>query len=173
MNGPVARLDCRPRAASRRTRGRRAGQSTQGTRGYGAHLDGYAAGLPGHPDPLGRLYTLFFAAAIILPFVLALVLTLVLGPAMRLLNRRLRIPNMVAALMLIVVLFSVIGVLGFAVSVPASGWIARAPQSLPALLERLSFLWEPIRLVQHGVQQGQNLMTQSGESGQQQTGGSG
>jgi predicted PurR-regulated permease PerM len=121
---------------------------------------------------LAVLYTLFFAAAIILPFVLALVLTLVLGPAMRLLNRRLRIPNMVAALMLIVVLFSVIGALGFAVSVPASGWIAKAPQSLPALLEKLSFLREPIRLVQHGVQQVQNLMTQSGESGQQQTGGS-
>jgi predicted PurR-regulated permease PerM len=121
---------------------------------------------------LAVLYTLFFAAAIILPFVLALVLALVLGPAMRLLNRRLRIPNMVAALMLIVVLFSMIGALGFAVSVPASGWIAKAPQSLPALLEKLSFLREPIRLVQHGVQQVQNLMTQSGESEQQQTGGS-
>ena len=121
---------------------------------------------------LAVLYTLFFAAAIILPFVLALVLTLVLGPAMRLLNRQLRIPNMVAALMLIVVLFSVIGALGFAVSVPASSWIAKAPQSLPVLLEKLSFLREPIRLVQHGVQQVQNLMTQSGESGEQQTGGS-
>jgi predicted PurR-regulated permease PerM len=107
---------------------------------------------------LAVLYTLFFAAAIILPFVLALVLALVLGPAMRLLNRRLRIPNMVAALMLIVVLFSMIGALGFAVSVPASGWIAKAPQSLPALLEKLSFLREPIRLVQHGVQQVQNLI---------------
>ena len=37
---------------------------------------------------LSILYTLYFAAGIILPFVLALVLTMVLGPAMRLMNRK-------------------------------------------------------------------------------------
>jgi predicted PurR-regulated permease PerM len=109
------------------------------------------------------LYTLFFAAAIILPFVLALVLALVLGPAMRLLNRRLRIPRMIAALLLIVALFSVVGAMGYALSVPASGWIAKAPQSLPALVDKLRFLERPIQLMQHGVQQLQNLMSQSGD----------
>jgi predicted PurR-regulated permease PerM len=112
---------------------------------------------------LAVLYTLFFAAAIILPFVLALVLALVLGPAMRLLNRRLRIPRMIAALLLIVALFSVVGAMGYALSVPASGWIAKAPQSLPALADKLRFLEQPVRLVQHGVQQLQNLMSQSGD----------
>ena len=53
---------------------------------------------------LAILYTLYFAAGIILPFVLALVLTMVLGPAMRLMNRRLRIPKMIAALLLIIAL---------------------------------------------------------------------
>jgi predicted PurR-regulated permease PerM len=122
---------------------------------------------------LAVLYTLYFAAAIILPFVLALVLALVLGPAMRVLNDRLRIPKMVAALMLILVLFGVIGATGFAISVPASGWISKAPQSVPALLEKLSFLREPIRLVQHGIKQVQNLMGQGGDSEQERTGGSG
>jgi predicted PurR-regulated permease PerM len=112
---------------------------------------------------LAVLYTLFFAAAIILPFVLALVLALVLGPAMRLLNRRLRIPRMIAALLLIVALFSVVGGMGYALSVPASGWIAKAPQSLPALVDKLRFLERPIQLMQHGVQQLQNLMSQSGD----------
>jgi predicted PurR-regulated permease PerM len=112
---------------------------------------------------LAVLYTLFFAAAIILPFVLALVLALVLGPAMRLLNRRLRIPRMIAALLLIVALFSVVGAMGYALSVPASGWIAKAPQSLPALVDKLRFLERPIQLMQHGVQQLQNLMSQSGD----------
>jgi predicted PurR-regulated permease PerM len=121
---------------------------------------------------LAVLYTLFFAADIILPFVLALVLALVLGPAMRVLNRRLRIPKMLAALMLIIALFSAVGAVGFAISVPASGWIAKAPQSLPTLLEKLSFLREPIRLVQHGVKQVQDLMSQSGESGQSGNAGS-
>ena len=112
---------------------------------------------------LAVLYTLFFAAAIILPFVLAMVLALVLGPAMRLLNRRLRIPRMIAALLLIVALFSVVGAMGYALSVPASGWIAKAPQSLPALVDKLRFLEKPIRLMQHGVQQLQDLMSQSGD----------
>ena len=49
---------------------------------------------------LAILYTLYFAAGIILPFVLALVLAMVLGPAMRFINRRLHIPRMVAALLL-------------------------------------------------------------------------
>ena len=79
---------------------------------------------------------------------------------------------MLAALMLIIALFSAVGAVGFAISVPASGWIAKAPQSLPTLLEKLSFLREPIRLVQHGVKQVQDLMSQSGESGQSGNAGS-
>ena len=66
---------------------------------------------------LAILYTLYFAAGIILPFVLALVLAMVLGPAMRLINRRLHIPRIVAALLLIIALFSVVGALDYALSV--------------------------------------------------------
>ena len=106
---------------------------------------------------LAVLYTLYFAAAIILPFVLALVLALVLEPAMRLLNRRLHIPRMIAALLLIIALFSVVGAMGYALSVPASGWIAKAPQSLPVLADKLRFLERPIQLMEHGVRQLQNF----------------
>ena len=42
---------------------------------------------------LAIVYTLYFGAGIILPFVLALVLAMVLGPAMRVMNRRLHIPR--------------------------------------------------------------------------------
>ena len=110
---------------------------------------------------LAILYTLYFAAGIILPFVLALVLTMVLGPAMRLMNRRLHIPRMIAALLLIIALFSVVGASSYALSVPASAWIAKAPQSLPALMDKLSFLRRPIQLMEQGVQQLQNAMSQS------------
>ena len=92
---------------------------------------------------LAIVYTLYFGAGIILPFVLALVLATVLGPAMRLMNRRLHIPRMIAALLLIIALFSVVGALGYALSVPASAWIAKAPQSLPPLMDKLSFLRRP------------------------------
>ena len=113
---------------------------------------------------LAILYTLYFAAGIILPFVLALVLAMVLGPAMRFINRRLHIPRMVAALLLIIGLFSVVGVLGYALSVPASAWIAKAPQSLPALMDKLSFLRRPVQLVEQGVQQLQSAMSQTEEA---------
>ncbi|MGD0434214.1 MAG: AI-2E family transporter [Acetobacteraceae bacterium] len=112
---------------------------------------------------LAVFYTLFFAAQIILSFVLALVLTLVLGPAMRLMHRRLHIPRMVAALLLIIAFFSVVGALGYAISVPASDWVAKAPQSLPALIDKLRFLQKPIQLMEHGVQQLQNLMSDDGQ----------
>jgi predicted PurR-regulated permease PerM len=113
---------------------------------------------------LAILYTLYFAAGIILPFVLALVLAMVLGPAMRFINRRLHIPRMVAALLLIIGLFSVVGALGYALSVPASAWIAKAPQSLPALMDKLSFLRRPVQLVEQGVQQLQSAMSQTEEA---------
>ena len=79
-------------------------------------------------------------------------------------NRRLHIPRMIGALLLIVALFSVVGALGYALSVPASAWIAKAPQSLPALMDKLSFLRKPIQLMDQGLQQLQNAMSQSGEA---------
>src|SRR5262249_17512326 len=42
---------------------------------------------------LAIVYSLYFGAAIILPFVLALGLAMVVGPAMRVMNRRLHIPR--------------------------------------------------------------------------------
>jgi predicted PurR-regulated permease PerM len=113
---------------------------------------------------LAVLYTLYFAADIILPFVLALVLSLLLSPAMRFLSGRLRLPRMLAAVLLIATLFSAIGGVGVAIEVPASGWIARAPQSLPELQKKLVFLKRPIDMFERGLQQLQALMQQSGHA---------
>jgi predicted PurR-regulated permease PerM len=109
---------------------------------------------------LGVIYTLYFAASLIEPLVLALVLALLLGPPVEFLNRRLKIPRMLASLFAILLLFSVIGGIGYAISVPASGWIARAPQSLPTLEEKLSFLRQPIAMVQGGMAQMDRLLHQ-------------
>jgi predicted PurR-regulated permease PerM len=111
---------------------------------------------------LAILYTLFFAAQIVLSFVMAIVLAMVLAPAMRLLSGRLRIPRLIAALLLIISLFSIVGALGYAVSVPASDWVAKAPESLPALMDKLRFLQKPVQLIEHGIQQLQNFMSEDG-----------
>ena len=111
---------------------------------------------------LAVLYTLYFAASIILPFVLAIVLFLLLSPVMRVLTKRAHLPRTLGALLLILLVFAAIGGVGAAISVPASGWIAKAPESLPTLEKKLSFLKEPIHLVRNGVQQLSGLMQQGG-----------
>jgi len=117
---------------------------------------------------LAVLYTLYFAAEIILPLLFALVLNLLLQPPKRLLHNRLRIPTALTALLLIAVLFFVIAGIVTLISVPASGWIARAPESLPKLQQRLGFLSEPIDFVRHGMDQLQHLMERAPTEGQQQ-----
>jgi predicted PurR-regulated permease PerM len=102
---------------------------------------------------LAVLYTLYLAAAIVLPFVLAIVLFLLLSPVMRVLCKRLRFPRPLSALLVILLLFAVVAGLGAAVSVPASGWIARAPESLPMLEKKLGFLSQPIAFVQNGMEE--------------------
>jgi predicted PurR-regulated permease PerM len=109
---------------------------------------------------LAAFYTLYFASDIVVPFLLAIVLNLLLQPARRFFSDRLRLPSTLAALVLIVALFGVIGGIGAAISVPASGWIARAPQSLPTLQEKLSVLRRPIQYVQDGMQKLDELMRQ-------------
>ena len=112
---------------------------------------------------LAVFYTLYLASAIVLPFVLAIVLFLLLSPLMRLLCKRVRLPRMLAALLLILLLFMIIAGLGAAVSVPASGWIARAPESLPMLEKKLGFLTGPINFVQHGMEQINKMMQSRSE----------
>ncbi len=116
---------------------------------------------------LAVMYTLYFAASIILPFVMALVLGLLLGPPVAFLNARLKIPRMLSALVAILLLFSLIGGIGYAISVPATGWIAKAPQSLPTLEAKLSFLRRPIAMVQGGMAQMDRLMQQGQHLGQE------
>ena len=81
---------------------------------------------------------------------------------MRFLNGRLRVPKPLAALLLILVLFGIVGAIGAAISVPATGWISKAPQSLPALQAKLAFLQAPIQAAQDGMKKLQALMDQTG-----------
>ncbi len=110
---------------------------------------------------LATFYTLYFTSDLVLPFVLAGVLNLLLSSPMRFLHNRLRIPKPIAALLLILVLFGVVGGIGAAISVPAAGWISKAPQSLPALQEKLAFLHGPIRAVQDAMKKLQALMDET------------
>jgi predicted PurR-regulated permease PerM len=111
---------------------------------------------------LALVYTLYFAAAVILPFVLALVLTALLSPALVFMNRRLRVPRVIAALCLIFVVLGVVWAVGYLVIVPASNWIAKVPQSLPTLIEKLSFLQQPVQFIGQGLKAFQDAVPGDG-----------
>ena len=114
---------------------------------------------------LAVFYTLYAAAEFVLPLTLAIVLNLLLSPAMRFLTSRLRFPRLLAALLLIVVLFGVLAMLMFAISFPASEWIKRAPEAWPEIQKKVSVLAGPIDTVRHAMTQLKQFTEQGGGGG--------
>ncbi|GBD57590.1 AI-2E family transporter [Gluconobacter wancherniae] len=98
---------------------------------------------------LAVFYSLYFTSAIILPFVFALVLNLLMITPMRLLHHKLRLPRHLAAFLLIVVMFGIVGGIATTISVPAAAWLSKASQTLPALQSKLAVLHAPIDAVQN------------------------
>lgn len=111
--------------------------------------------LPSDPKTfyLGGLFciafftVLYVAAEIIWPFVLAFVLSLLLKPADRFLER-LRVPRLLSALILVLAVLTVVVGLGTAISGPATTWAVKLPDATPKLVERLRFFEVPITALQ-------------------------
>jgi predicted PurR-regulated permease PerM len=101
---------------------------------------------------LALLGTAYVASEIVLPLIFAIILNLLLQPALRILER-FHVPRMLAALLLILALFGTIVGLGTAISGPAGTWAAKLPEGIPRLQERLSFMREPINTLQQFLQQ--------------------
>jgi predicted PurR-regulated permease PerM len=97
---------------------------------------------------LAFLAALYAARDIVLPVVLAFVLALLLQPPVRMLDR-LRLPRVLSAFLLIVVLLGTVVAFGTALSGPAASWAEKLPQGIPRLQEHLSFLRAPIDAVRN------------------------
>jgi predicted PurR-regulated permease PerM len=110
---------------------------------------------------LALLAALYAGREIVLPIVLAIILDLLLQPAVRLLER-LHVPRMLGALLVIAVLFGTIVAFVTGMSGPASSWAAKLPEGVPRLQEHLSFLRAPIEAVRQFWQQAQGYV--SGDS---------
>jgi predicted PurR-regulated permease PerM len=105
---------------------------------------------------LATLAAFYAAAEIMLPSVLAFVLSLVFQPVLRALER-VCLPRVVASLVIVLLLVSLFVVLGLLLSAPLAGWIAQLPDTLPRLQARLHFLNAPMLSLQHAVEQFRNL----------------
>ncbi|MGC1481742.1 MAG: AI-2E family transporter [Chthoniobacterales bacterium] len=102
---------------------------------------------------LGVFYTLYFARALILPLILATLLSLLLAPAVRFLRSALRIPTALGAG---VVLMTLVGVLALAVVFaiqPASDWVQAIPSRIPDLKSQFEALRGPFAQIAEASEQ--------------------
>lgn len=100
----------------------------------------------------GVLAALYVASSIVLPVVLALVLNLLLQPAVRLLGR-LHLPRAVGALLTVFLVIGALVGLVAALSVPATTWAERLPEGIPRLEAHLRVISAPIQALQKVIQQ--------------------
>jgi len=102
------------------------------------------------------LASLYVVAEIVWPLVFAFILSLLLKPLLRLLER-LHIPRVLCAFLLVAAVLGLFVGLGTAISGPAASWAAKLPDGLPRLFQRLSFLEAPFATLQHFWQKIENF----------------
>ena len=85
---------------------------------------------------LAVFYTIYFLRAVLLPIVLAWLLSYLLRPIVRTLSR-IKIPPLLGAALILLALLSIVMLGVSALAVPASGWLAKAPSGLQELQHKL------------------------------------
>jgi len=85
---------------------------------------------------LAIFYTFYFAREVLLPVVLALLLTLILSPAVRLLTK-LRLPEPVGAAVIVVALITALGFGVYSLIDPATAWIEKVPETLKQIEDKV------------------------------------
>lgn len=101
---------------------------------------------------IASFYTLYFARALILPFVLALLLNFLLRPVVRLL-KKIHIPEFAGAALVLIVLLGSAGYGVMRLSGPAAEWINKAPESLHQIESKVGFLRKPLEGVNNAVEE--------------------
>lgn len=86
---------------------------------------------------LAIFYTIYFLRSVLLPIVLAWLLSYLLRPIVRALSR-IKIPPMLGAAFILLTLLSLVTLGISEVAGPASGWLAKAPSGLQELQHKLS-----------------------------------
>ena len=116
---------------------------------------------------LAVLAASYAAAEIVLPILLAFVLNLVFRPVLRVLLRA-RLPQPLAALVIVLSLVALFGGVAVLLSGPVSSWMGRLPETLPRIEQRVKALSSPIKSLQGALQRIQNITPVAGAGGGQQ-----
>jgi predicted PurR-regulated permease PerM len=113
---------------------------------------------------LASFYTLYFCRSLLLPLVLAVLLSLLLSPAVRAL-KRLRIPEPLGAGLVLLALLGAVGFGIYQLSGPAYDWMQRAPQSLGAAEVKLRSLKQSVQKLGRATEQVEKMAEVGGATG--------
>lgn len=102
---------------------------------------------------LAVFYTMYFAKALLIPIVLALLFNLLLAPIVRVLRRYLRVPEWAGAALVLLGLAAGLIVAFYGLSTPAARWIDELPFAVWEIEHKLSTLREPIEEVREAARQ--------------------
>jgi predicted PurR-regulated permease PerM len=105
---------------------------------------------------LAAFYTLYFARPFFLPLVLALLLNLLLSPLVAAMGR-LRVPQSLAAGLVVLALLGGVAGSAYLLVEPAGEWMDRAPTSLARVESKLRRLMEPVERVNRATQEVEKL----------------
>ena len=101
---------------------------------------------------IALFYTLYFARALVLPFILALLLSFLLRPVVRAL-KKVNIPELAGAALVLIALLGSAGYGMVRLSRPAAEWVNKAPESLHQIESKVGFLRKPLEGVNHAVEE--------------------
>jgi predicted PurR-regulated permease PerM len=107
-------------------------------------------------------YSLYLAREIAIPLVFSIILDFALQPVMRSLTR-LHVPRILAGLLLIFGFLACVAGLATTLSAPAADWMAKAPQGLSKIEDRLFFLKEQMARLQDTLHEVETMANTAGK----------
>ncbi|MCB1519912.1 MAG: AI-2E family transporter [Hyphomicrobiaceae bacterium] len=100
---------------------------------------------------LAVFYTMYFAAPVLIPVTLAVLLNLLLSPAVDLLER-IYVPRPIASLLVVVAMLGSTFTLAYVISGPAQSWLERVPATYYRVEQKLWSLKQPLEQIRQATE---------------------
>jgi len=104
---------------------------------------------------IALFYTVYFAAQVLIPITVAVLLSILLSPAVERLEA-LYVPRSLAAALIVLAALSLIVTAVVQLAGPAQDWLARAPSGFGRIEERLKLIKKPIQDIEKATEQIEN-----------------
>src|SRR5688572_20984027 len=104
---------------------------------------------------IALFYTIYFAAQVLIPITIAVLLSILLAPAVEKLEL-LRLPRAIASAVIVIAALALIIMSVMQLAAPAQDWVARVPAGFSRIEERLKLIKKPIQELQKATEQIEN-----------------